>query len=483
MLHRAGHTARSLLSTVASAALSTDYPTLHQHSIESSDEFWNQIATERIYWREPYQTISDCNFKAGKVNWFTGGKLNVSENLLDRHLVEHSDKAAILWERDEPGQHEIVTYKALHEMTCRIANVLKSHGVSKGDRVGVYLPMCPTAAAVMLACARIGAIHNVVFAGFSAEALGKRLEQSEAKVAFTADRAIRGGKLIPLKSIMDEAAKMAPSVQKVFVMDRTGAVELTSSKDVSLESEMAGASSECAPVVLDSEDPLFMLYTSGSTGAPKGLVHTQAGYLTYAGYTHQQIFDYKPDDVYACVADVGWITGHSYVVYGPLSNAATTVMFESTPNYPDPGRYWETVERLKINQFYGAPTAVRLLMKSSDSYVTKYDRSSLRTLGTVGEPINPKAWQWYFDIVGEGRCPVVDTWWQTETGGIMIAPRPGLDPNNLTNLKPGAAMRPFYGVDIALMSPDTKENDLQIVVDLTPRATIVSPATPWSLRI
>jgi len=338
-------------------------------------------------------------------------------------------------------------------MTCRIANVLKSHGVEKGDRVGVYLPMCPTAAAVMLACARIGAVHNVVFAGFSAEALGKRLLQSEAKVVFTADRAVRGGKFIPLKAVVDEAVTMAPTVEKVFVMDRTGAVHLTSDKDVSLEQEMECASIDCPLEILDSEDPLFMLYTSGSTGAPKGLVHTQAGYLTYAGLTHELVFDYKPGDLYGCVADVGWITGHSYVVYGPLSNGATTVMFESTPTYPDPGRYWETVERLKMNQFYGAPTALRLLMKSSDDFVKKYDRSSLRTLGTVGEPINPKAWQWYYDIVGDGRCPIVDTWWQTETGGIMITPRPG---PHTDNFKPGAAMRPFYGVDVALMNPDTK---------------------------
>jgi len=423
-------------------------------SFSFRDQFWDAVAKERILFREPHHTVSDCNFAQGRINWFLGGKLNVSENCLDRHLATKGDSPAIIWERDEPGQSEVVSYRALHEMTCRIANVLKSHGIRKGDRVGVYMPMCPTAAAVMLACARIGAVHNVVFAGFSSEALAKRLEQSEAKAVFTADRGLRGGKFIPLKSVVDEAVKLSPSVEKVFVMDRTGDESaVVGDKDVALEKEMSQASPDCPPEVLDSEDPLFMLYTSGSTGAPKGLIHTQAGYLTYASLTHELVFDYKPGDVYACVADVGWITGHTYTVYGPLANGATTVMFESIPTYPDPGRYWEMVERLKINQFYGAPTALRLLMKSSDDYVTKYDRSSLRTLGTVGEPINPKAWQWYYDVVGEGRCPIVDTWWQTETGGIMITPRPG---PTTEGYKGGAAMRPFYGVDVKLLDPITK---------------------------
>ncbi|KAJ8359562.1 hypothetical protein SKAU_G00160870 [Synaphobranchus kaupii] len=389
-----------------------------------------------------------CDPQLGRISWFPGGQLNVSVNCLDVHVAKHPDRVALVWERDEPGTEVKVTYRELQESTCRLANTLKRHGVQRGDRVAIYMSVSPLAVAAMLACARIGAVHTVVFAGFSAEALAGRIQDAQCKAVVTCNQGVRGGRVIELKATVDAAVKMCPSVQCVFVAQRTSNRVPMTRLDILLEEEMAKERVECPPEMMDSEDMLFMLYTSGSTGKPKGIVHTQAGYLLYAALTHQYVFDYQPGDVFGCVADIGWVTGHSYVVYGPLCNGATTVLFESTPVYPNPGRYWETVERLGINQFYGAPTAIRLLLKYDESWVKKYDRSSLKTLGSVGEPINHEAWEWFYNVVGDGRCPLVDTWWQTETGGVCIAPRPAEDGAEII---PAMAMRPFFGVQLALM--------------------------------
>uniref|UniRef100_A0A674NQC2 acetate--CoA ligase n=1 Tax=Takifugu rubripes TaxID=31033 RepID=A0A674NQC2_TAKRU len=369
---------------------------------------------------EPFHRVRDCELSSGKISWFQGGKLNVSVNCLDVHVEKHPDRVALIWEKDEPGTEEKVTYRELLETTCRLANTLKSHGIKKGDTVAIYMPVSPLAVAALLACARIGAVHTVVFAGFSSEALAGRIQDAKCKAVITCNEGVRGGRLIPLKATVDAALKSCPTVRHVFRW--------------------------MSP--WRSEDLLFLLYTSGSTGKPKGIVHTQAGYLLYTSLTHQYVFDYRDGDVFGCVADIGWITGHSYVVYGPLCNGATTVLFESTPVYPNPGRYWEMVERLRINQFYGAPTALRLLLKYDEQWVKKYDRSSLQTLGSVGEPINHEAWHWFHSVVGEGRCPLVDTWWQTETGGICIAPRPAEEG---APIYPTMAMRPFFGIQVALM--------------------------------
>uniref|UniRef100_A0A8C3FZV5 acetate--CoA ligase n=1 Tax=Chrysemys picta bellii TaxID=8478 RepID=A0A8C3FZV5_CHRPI len=358
------------------------------------------------------------------------------------------DRVALIWEKDEPGTEVKITYRELLDMTCRLANTLKKYGVQKGDRVAIYMPVTPLAVAAMLACARIGAIHTVVFAGFSAESLAGRIIDSGCKAVITYNQGVRGGRVVELKKTVDEAVKNCPSVKHVFVAQRTDSTVHMGNRDIPLEEEMAKEAPVCAPESMDSEDMLFMLYTSGSTGKPKGIVHTQAGYLLYAAVTHKHVFDYQQGDVFGCVADIGWITGHSYVVYGPLCNGGTSVLFESTPLYPDPGRYWETVQRLKINQFYGAPTAVRLLLKYGDKWVKKYDRSSLKTLGSVGEPINHEAWQWFYNVVGDSRCTLVDTWWQTETGGICIAPRPSEEGADII---PAMAMRPFFGIIPALM--------------------------------
>ncbi|CAI5655101.1 unnamed protein product [Oreochromis niloticus] len=369
-------------------------------------------------------------------------------NCLDVHVEKHPDRVALIWERDEPGTEVKVTYRELLETTCRLANALKSHGINKGDRVAIYMSVSPLAVAAMLACARIGAVHTVVFAGFSSDALAGRIQDAGCKAVITFNEGVRGGRVIQLKAMVDAAVKTCPSVQHVFVCQRTETPAVMGERDVRLEEAMSSQPAVCAPEPLDSEDLLFLLYTSGSTGKPKGVVHTQAGYLLYASLTHQYVFDYRDGDVFGCVADVGWITGHSYVVYGPLCNGATTVLFESTPVYPNPGRYWETVERLRISQFYGAPTALRLLLKYGESWVKKYDRSSLRTLGSVGEPINHEAWHWFHSVVGEGRCPLVDTWWQTETGGVCIAPRPA---DEGAPIVPAMAMRPFFGIQPVLM--------------------------------
>ncbi|NXS99021.1 ACS2L synthetase, partial [Jacana jacana] len=374
-------------------------------------------------------------------------------NCLDRHVEKSPNRVALIWERDEPGTAVYVTYRELLDLTCRLANTLKKYGIQKGDKVAIYMSVSPLSVAAMLACARIGAVHTVVFAGFSAESLAGRIMDSECKAIITYNQGVRGGRIIELKTTVDEAVKTCPSIKHVFVAQRTDNKVQMGDRDISLEEEMAKAASVCAPESMDSEDMLFMLYTSGSTGKPKGIVHTQAGYLLYAAVTHKYVFDYQQGDVFGCVADIGWITGHSYVVYGPLCNGATSVLFESTPVYPDPGRYWEVVQRLKINQFYGAPTAIRLLLNYGEEWVKKYDRSSLKTLGSVGEPINNEAWQWFYNVVGEGRCTLVDTWWQTETGGICIAPRPS---EEKAEIVPAMAMRPFFGIVPVLMDDNGK---------------------------
>ncbi|XP_077179341.1 acetyl-coenzyme A synthetase 2-like, mitochondrial isoform X2 [Paroedura picta] len=383
-------------------------------------------------------------------------RLTMHFNCLDRHVHSAPNKVALIWEKDEPGQADQITYRELLETTCRLANALKREGVKKGDRVTIYMPPCPMAVASMLACARIGAIHTVVFAGFSSVALAERIQDAQSETVITVNQGLRGGKVIELKQMVDEAVKLSPIVKRVFVSKRTeGTVPMTA-LDIPLEEAMMKEDVACEPAALESEDFLFLLYTSGSTGKPKGLVHSQAGYLLHTAITHKYVFDYHDGDVFGCVADIGWITGHSYVVYGPLCNGGTTVLFESTPVYPNPGRYWETVERLRINQFYGAPTAIRLLLRYGDDWVKKYDRSSLKILGSVGEPINKEAWEWYFNVVGDGRCPVVDTWWQTETGGICIAPRPS-SPG--AEILPAMAMRPLFGISPSLM--DDKGNVLK----------------------
>uniref|UniRef100_A0A3Q2NNR1 Acetyl-coenzyme A synthetase n=1 Tax=Fundulus heteroclitus TaxID=8078 RepID=A0A3Q2NNR1_FUNHE len=426
---------------------------LHDYSVTHGESFWAAVARQRLSWIRPFDAVQDCDLSRGRIKWFEGGKLNVSVNCLDRHVHTCPERVALIWERDEQGSEVRYTYRELLEMTCRVGNLLRRHGVKKGDCVTIYMPTCPLAVASMLACARIGAAHNVVFAGFSADALAERIRDAQSSTVITVNQGVRGGKITELKKTVDAAVRGCPTVQQVFVSMRTeNRVEMTD-RDFALEEEMLKEDVVCEPEPMDSEDVLFLLYTSGSTGKPKGLVHTQAGYLLYAALTHRYVFSYHDGDVFGCVADIGWITGHSYTVYGPLANGGTTVLFESTPVYPDPGRYWDMVERLRINQFYGAPTAIRLLIKYGDQWVKKYDRSSLTTLGSVGEPINTEAWEWYYRVVGEGRCPVVDTWWQTETGGICIAPKPS-EPD--AEIVPGMAMRAFFGIKPVLMDTEGK---------------------------
>ncbi|XP_065057596.1 acetyl-coenzyme A synthetase 2-like, mitochondrial [Rhopilema esculentum] len=436
--------------------ISSNHQEMYQLSIKDPDFFWGQLGASRLKWISNFHTVRNSDLRAGKHEWFIGGQINVSENCLDRHVAKDPNRIALIWEKDEPGKTVHVSYRELMDDTSRIANALKRQGVKKGDRVCIYMPVSPIGVASMLACARIGAVHSVVFAGFSADALASRIQDAGAKVLLTADAGIRGGKRIPLKKTVDEALRQCPEVRTVFVAQRTGAnIPMHPDRDIYLDRAMESESSHCEPEPMDSEDTLFILYTSGSTGQPKGVMHSQAGYILYASLTQQLCFNYKPGDIYACVADIGWITGHSYVVYGPLVNGATTVLFESTPTYPDPGRYWEMIERLQVNQFYGAPTSIRMLLRFGDEYVKKYNRSSLKVLGTVGEPINEEAWHWYKDVVGEGRCPVVDSWWQTETGGAMIVPYPG--PENQV-WKPSCPLRPFFGVDPVIL--DEKGNEM-----------------------
>ena len=429
------------------------YHAIYARTEAQPDESWLQIAKERLHWRRaPSEGLSGgfAQIANGPLTWFADGELNVSESCLDRHLATRGDKTAILWEGDQPGEVRRISYRELHREVCKAANALAALGVGKGERVIIYMGMVPEAAVAMLACARLGAIHSVVFGGFSAEALRDRIRDSGARVVITQDEGLRGGKKVPLKATVDAACAASPGIESVLVVRRTGdEVAWHEGRDVWWHEALDEADDAHAAVPVSAEHPLFILYTSGSTGLPKGLVHTCGGYLTYASYTHATVFDLRESDVYACVADVGWITGHSYIIYGPLANGATTLMFESVPTYPDAGRYWDMVERHKITIFYGAPTALRTLAAESTDFVRKYDRSSLRVLGSVGEPINPDAWRWYYDVVGEGRCTVVDTWWQTETGGIAISPIAPATPT-----KPGSATRPMPGIIPSLRTPE-----------------------------
>jgi acetyl-CoA synthetase len=430
-----------------------DYEAMYAASVSDPDGFWRAHGT-RIDWIKPYTEVKDVSFheKDFHIRWYADGVLNVSANCVDRHLEARGDKTAILWEGDDPSQSKAITYRELHAEVCRMANVFKALGVRKGDRVTIYLPMIPEAAYAMLACARIGAIHSVVFGGFSPDSLAGRIQDCDSKLVITADEGLRGGKKVPLKANCDAAVKMCPSVEKVVVVTRTGAdVAWNDALDVRYETAAAGVSADCAPEPMGAEDPLFILYTSGSTGKPKGVLHTSGGYLVYAAMTHHYVFDLKEDDIYWCTADVGWVTGHSYIVYGPLANGATSLMFEGVPNYPSVSRFWETVDKHKVTIFYTAPTALRALMRDGEAPVKKTSRASLRLLGSVGEPINPEAWLWYHRVVGDGRCPIVDTWWQTETGAALITPLPGATP-----LKPGSATKPFFGVRPALVDAEGK---------------------------
>ena len=432
----------------------SEYERMYAASISDPDAFWGEQG-KRLDWFTPYTQVSDCSFDTNNlhVRWYADGTLNVSHNCIDRHLETRGDQTAIIWEGDDPEVSTHITYRELHEHVCRFANVLKSRGVGKGDRVTLYMPMVAEAAYAMLACARIGAVHSVVFGGFSPEALAGRILDCTSTCIITADEGVRGGKTIPLKANVDKALEQCPDVTSVITITRTGAdVAMKDGRDVVYEEAAKAVSADCPCEPMNAEDPLFILYTSGSTGKPKGVLHTCGGYLVYAAMTHQYVFDYHDGDVYWCTADVGWVTGHSYIVYGPLANGAITLMFEGVPNYPDASRFWQVCDKHKVNIIYTAPTAIRALMGAGDDFVKKTDRSSLRLLGTVGEPINPEAWDWYYEVVGEGRCPIVDTWWQTETGGIMITPLPGA-----TALKPGSATRPFFGIKPLLVDADGKE--------------------------
>ena len=424
----------------------------YQRSITDPDAYWGEKANEFIEWIRPWESVSNSDFPKGNVEWFTGGTLNVCYNCIDRHLPDRADQVALIWEGDEPDQSEKITYQQLSDEVCRLANALKSRGVKKGDRVCIYMPMVPQAVYAMLACARLGAIHSVVFGGFSSNSLRDRILDSDCQTLITSDEGVRGGSLVPLKRNAEAALAECPNVHTVVVFRRTGnEIPWQASRDVWYDEIVSTQPTTCEPEPMESEDPLFILYTSGSTGKPKGVQHGQAGYLLHTAMTHKYVFDYHDGDIYWCTADVGWVTGHSYIVYGPLNNGATTLVFEGVPTYPDSSRFWDVVDKHKVNIFYTAPTAIRQLMGQGNEFVTRTDRSSLRLLGSVGEPINPEAWQWYYDVVGDGRCPIVDTWWQTETGGIMITPLPGATP-----LKPGSATRPFFGVQPALVDENGK---------------------------
>ena len=426
------------------------YDSMYQRSIADPDGFWADQASAFLSWQQPWQTVSEADIPSGNIRWFVGGQLNVSVNCIDRHLPHRGGQTAIIWEGDDPSDDLQITYQELYEHVCQLANGLRARGVKKGDRVCIYMPMIPEAAYAMLACARIGAIHSVVFGGFSPQSLKDRILDSDCQTVITADEGMRGGKAIPLKANTDEALAACPNVHTVVTVKRTGGdIGWHEGRDIWYADLTANQPKACEPEVVESEDPLFILYTSGSTGKPKGVQHSSAGYLLHAAISHKYVFDYQDGDIYWCTADVGWITGHSYIVYGPLANGATTLMFEGVPTYPDAGRCWEVIDKHQVNVFYTAPTALRQLMAQGDDFVTPSSRQSLHLLGSVGEPINPEAWEWYHRVVGERRCPIVDTWWQTETGGIMITPLPGA-----TALKPGSASRPFFGVQPALMDAD-----------------------------
>ena len=448
-------------STVANALIdNSGYQAMYDASIADPDAFWAEHG-KRIDWIKPYSQVSDVSYDKADlhISWFGDGTLNAAANCLDRHLAGRGDQTAIIWEGDDPADSRHISYAELHEEVCKFANVLKAEGAKKGDRITIYMPMIPEATVAMLACARIGAVHSVVFGGFSPDALAGRIQDCDSNMVITADEGLRGGRPVPLKANTDAALESCPACNKVVVVRHTGGdIGWVDGRDVWYHEAMADASADCPPEEMNAEDPMFILYTSGSTGKPKGVLHTTGGYMVYASMTHQYVFDYKDGDVYWCTADVGWVTGHSYIVYGPLANGATTLMFEGVPTWPDSSRFWQVVEKHKVSIFYTAPTAIRALMREGDAPVTGCDRSSLRLLGSVGEPINPEAWMWYHEVVGEGRCPIVDTWWQTETGGILITPLPGA-----TATKPGSATRPFFGIKPVLV--DGENNLLEGAVD------------------
>ena len=431
----------------------SEFQAMYEKSIESPDDFWASQAQSYLDWDTKWTEVKKTNINKGEVSWFSGGKLNASVNCIDRPLPANKNKIAFIWEGDNPAESKNITYQELHDEVCKFSNVLKLRGVKKGDRVCIYMPMIPEATYAMLACARIGAIHSVVFGGFSPESLKDRILDSDCQTVITADEGLRGGKVVPLKQNVDEALKGCPNVHTVLVVTRTNAeISWNQDCDVRYEEISKNVSDECDPEVMDAEDPLFILYTSGSTGKPKGVLHTTAGYLLQTAISHKLVFDYKEDEIYWCTADVGWVTGHSYIVYGPLANCATSVIFEGIPTYPSPSRFWEVIDKHKVNIFYTAPTALRALMAQGDDFVESSSRKSLRVLGTVGEPINPEAWEWYFKVVGDSSCPIVDTWWQTETGAMMITPIAGFTP-----MKPGSATKPFLGIEPALLDENGKE--------------------------
>ena len=450
------------------------YAAMYERSISDPTEFWREQG-QNIDWMTPYTKVSDVNYNKPNVSikWYHDGTLNAAANCLDRHLDTRGDQTAIIWEGDDPNDSLHITYKQLHEQVCKFSNVLKSQNVKKGDRVTIYMPMVPEAAVAMLACARIGAVHSVVFGGFSPDALAGRIQDCESSILITSDEGVRGGKSVPLKANADAALDSCPDCTSCIVVKRTGgSVEMKDGRDVWYHEAMADASSDCPPEEMNAEDPLFILYTSGSTGKPKGVLHTTGGYMVYAAMTHKYVFDYHDGDVYWCTADVGWVTGHSYILYGPLANGAQTLMFEGVPTYPDVSRFWQVIEKHKVNIFYTAPTAIRALMREGAEPVKKHDRSSLRLLGSVGEPINPEAWMWYHEVVGDSRCPIVDTWWQTETGGILITPLPGA-----TTTKPGSATRPFFGVQPVLV-----DNDNQIIEGAADGNLCINASWPGQMR-
>ena len=451
------------------------YEEMYAASVKDPEAFWREHG-KRIDWIKPYTKVKNTSFDYHNVSikWFEDGELNVSANCIDRHLETRGDQVAIIWEADDPVDEELITYRALHGHVCRMANVMKAMGVKKGDRVIIYLPMIPQAAYAMLACARIGAVHSIVFAGFSSDALHARVEGSGAKLVITADQAPRGGRRTPLKANADKALEGMTDVKQLVVRRTGGDIDWTEGRDFWLHEEINKVDADCPPEPMNAEDPLFILYTSGSTGQPKGVVHSTGGYIVYASMTHQYVFDYHEGDVYWCTADVGWVTGHTYIVYGPLANGATTVMFEGVPTFPDASRFWQVCEKHKVNIFYTAPTAIRALMGQGNQYVEKCDLSSLRILGSVGEPINPEAWNWYNEVVGNGRCPIVDTWWQTETGGILITPLPGAIPT-----KPGSATKPFFGVQPVVLDATTGQ---EIAETAAEGVLAISDSWPGQMR-
>ena len=458
----------------ASAHINAEnYRTLYKQSLEQPEVFWAEQAQQFLTWNKPWHTVMNYDYATGFIRWFEGATLNVSVNCIDRHLETRAEQVAIIWEGDNPVQDKKITYRQLHEEVCKFANVLKAQGVKKGDRVCIYLPMISEAASVMLACTRIGAVHSVVFGGFSAEALKDRILDSDCHYVVCADEGYRGGKTIAIKVNVDLAAASCPLIKKVIVIKNTGnPVAWHEQRDLWYELAMSEASSICPAVEMDAEDPLFILYTSGSTGKPKGILHSTGGYLLYAAMTHKYVFDYHDGDIYWCTADIGWVTGHSYMIYGPLCNGATTLLFEGVPTYPEADRFWRVIDKHQVNVFYTAPTAIRSLMAQGNDFVTRTDRSSLRILGSVGEPINPEAWEWYYHVVGNDRCPIMDTWWQTETGGILITPLPGVTP-----LKPGSATLPFFGI-----IPEIMDSEGRIINGVAEGILVISRPWPGQAR-